>query len=195
MSNTPYFNHKIKIRVISLLFILWIPARAGAGEDNISWIELETQHTIIKYQSMEDLKSFDKNIDYHSISSGIEGFLLFSSGKKDINERIEGKVDALYRRVRDILGMRKPMKKMIINVYSDSRQLKDAFFRIYNKEGQFRAWYIYEVNTIYISVDDLHEGILAHEMAHSIIDHYLLVRPPSESAEILARYVDAHLMK
>ena len=196
MSYTPYFKYKKKLRVIFLLFILWIPERAGAGEDNISWIELETKHTIIKYQSMKDLKSFDKNINYYPISSSdLEGFLSFSSGKKDIKEMVEGKVDALYRRVQDILGMRKPMKKMIINVFHNRRQLKDAFFRIYNKEGQFRAWYIYESNTIYINVDDVHEGMLAHEMAHSIIDNYLIVRPPSESAEILARYIDVHLLE
>jgi hypothetical protein len=40
---------------------------------------------------------------------------------------------------------------------------------------------------------DLHEGMLAHEMAHCIIDYFLLVRPPVASAEILARYVDEHL--
>ncbi|MFC1867599.1 hypothetical protein ACFL0H_05635 [Thermodesulfobacteriota bacterium] len=48
---------------------------------------------------------------------------------------------------------------------------------------------------MYITIEDLHEGMLAHEIAHSIIDHYLTVRPPSESAEILARYVDSHLHK
>ena len=37
------------------------------------------------------------------------------------------------------------------------------------------------------------QGMLAHEMAHSIIDHYLTVRPPKRSAEILARFVDKHL--
>ena len=36
-------------------------------------------------------------------------------------------------------------------------------------------------------------GMLAHEMAHAIIDDFLQVRPPMASAEILARYVDAHL--
>jgi hypothetical protein len=39
----------------------------------------------------------------------------------------------------------------------------------------------------------MHEGILAHEMAHAIIDQFLTVRPPSATAEILARYVDGHL--
>ena len=44
-----------------------------------------------------------------------------------------------------------------------------------------------------MNAEDVHEGMLAHEIAHSIIDHYLLVRPPRATAEILSRYVDAHL--
>jgi hypothetical protein len=39
----------------------------------------------------------------------------------------------------------------------------------------------------------MYEGILAHEIAHSIIDNYLLILPPKATAEILARYVDEHL--
>ncbi|MEH0019750.1 MAG: hypothetical protein V6Z89_08855 [Desulfobacter sp.] len=35
--------------------------------------------------------------------------------------------------------------------------------------------------------------MLAHEIAHAVVDHYLDVRPPRATAEILARYVDAHL--
>jgi hypothetical protein len=197
MSYTLYLKYRTKILwIIFLLFILWPPVRADAGEDDISWIELETKHTIIKYQSEKDLKRFDKKIDYYPVSSsGLDEFLSFSSGKKDLKTKVKGKADALYRRAQDILGMRKPMKKVTINIYHNRRQLKSAFFEIYKKEGKFRAWYIYEFNTIYINVDDLHEGMLAHEMAHSIIDHYLTIRPPSASAEILARYVDSHLLE
>ena len=68
-----------------------------------------------------------------------------------------------------------------------------AHQKIFEKPCRFRAWYVYELNTIYLNVDDVHEGMLAHEIAHSIIDHYLLVRPPKATAEILARYVDKHL--
>jgi len=68
-------------------------------------------------------------------------------------------------------------------------------YRAFTGSGNLRvrAWYIYERNTIYLNVRDVNEGIVAHEMAHAIIDHYLLVRPPRATAEILARYVDEHL--
>ncbi len=89
------------------------------------------------------------------------------------------------------------IKNVVIRIYPN----KNRFHEIQNKVAseksrirtRIRAWYIYEQNTIYINNDDVHEGILAHEIAHAIIDHYLTVRPPRATAEILARYVDKHL--
>ena len=64
---------------------------------------------------------------------------------------------------------------------------------IAGRQLRTRAWYIYDLNTIFINVQDIDEGILTHKLAHHIIDHCLKVRPPKATAEILARYVDKHL--
>jgi hypothetical protein len=186
-------------KIALFLGLLTIPMYLLVSEPvigaDITWQELETKYTIIHYQSMEDLVAFDKKLKYSSLSSatGLQWLFSGSDSGNDPIERFKDKVDALYRRVQEILGMRKRMKKVEIEIYRDNRQLKEAFQTIYKREGHYRAWYIFELNTIYLTVDDIHEGILAHEMAHSIIDHYLTVRPPARSAEILARYVDAHL--
>jgi hypothetical protein len=89
--------------------------------------------------------------------------------------------------------MRKVMDKININIYPDQKKLHAAYYDMFQETCQLRAWYLYEKNTIYINAGDMNEGILAHEMAHAIIDHFLSVRPPAATAEILARYVDAHL--
>jgi Zn-dependent peptidase ImmA (M78 family) len=110
-------------------------------------------------------------------------------------DKLKKKVDALYERVQEILDMRKRIKKVTINIFQNKKQLRAAYQEIYKKPCKLRCWYIYEYNAIYINANDLHEGMLAHEMAHSIIDHYLTVRPPRATAEILARYVDSHLFE
>ena len=84
-------------------------------------------------------------------------------------------------------------KKVNINIYSNKKGLHRAYFDITRRQCNIRSWYIYERNTIFVNVKDVNEGMLAHEMAHAIIDHYLIVRPPNATAEILARYVDDHL--
>jgi hypothetical protein len=157
-----------------------------------AWQNIETKYTIIHYQSLEILKDFDDRVNYGQQQWGFRG--LFSTQSSDeLIDKIAKKVDVLFERVQEILDMRKKMKKVIINIYRDEEQLHDAYLRLYNKSCRIRAWYEYEYNTVYINVDDLHEGMLAHELGHAIIDHYLLVRPPSASAEILTRYVDKHL--
>jgi hypothetical protein len=85
------------------------------------------------------------------------------------------------------------MEKVHIDIYQDKAQLHNAFYEMYNQETRLRAWYIFEKNTSYININDLHERMLAHEMAHAMIDNYLTVRPPTATTEILARYVDEHL--
>ncbi len=164
----------------------------GQTSDDTAWQSIETRHTIIHYQSMEDLKKFNKKVVYYSAGSSITA--LFSPSSSDMTGKLKKKVDALYKRVQQILDMRKRMEKVIINVYHNKRQLHEAYNKIFKKKCPFRAWYIYESNTVYINADDLHEGILAHEIGHAIIDHYFSVRPPSATAEILARYVDKHLL-
>lgn len=156
------------------------------------WQRIETKHTIIQYETLEDLKDFDSNIAYSP-----EGFSfrnLFSAGDPDDPAgSLAKKLDSLYERVQQILDMRGMLKKVRINIYSSKRKLHEAYLSITGQECRIRAWYMFEVNTIYINKNDVHEGIIAHEMAHSIIDHYFSVRPPSATAEILATYVDQHL--
>lgn len=166
-----------------------VPADA---ETDGQWHILETTHAKIRYHSLKDLKDFNEKIDYSSGLSGMKE-LFSKKSSDDLTNRIQRKIDAVYERVQEILDMRKLMKKVIVNIYHNKKELHAAYYEIFKKPCRLRAWYIHEWNTIFVRADDIHEGMLAHEIAHSIIDHYLSVRPPKATAEILARYVDGHL--
>ncbi len=192
-----YSGHPLKIIFFLFMVTLFLWGHGSQrviASDDTAWLKLETRYTIIHYQRQEDLNKFDKNIDYAVGKQDLKA-MFSSSDASNLKETLKKKVDAIYRRAQRILDMRKRMpKKVKINIYQNKIQLQDAFYRIYKKRGRLRAWYIFEYNTIYLNLKDMHEGMLAHEMAHSIIDHYLSVRPPPASAEILARYVDKHLL-
>jgi hypothetical protein len=179
---------------LSLFFFISYAAAEKDSTEEIAWQNIETKYTIIRYQSTNDLKKFDYKVKYDPEHSGLKG-LFSSSGPDNLKDRVMTKVDVLFERVQKILDMRKKMEKVTINIYENKDQLKGAFFRIYKRQCRIRAWYRYKNNTVYINVKDLHEGMLAHELAHAIIDHYLLIRPPRATAEILARYVDSHLKR
>ena len=42
-------------------------------------------------------------------------------------------------------------------------------------------------------MQDISDSVMAHEMAHAVIDNYFNVIPPEKTAELLATYVDSHL--
>jgi hypothetical protein len=157
-----------------------------------TWKRTETKHTIIQYQSFEDLKDFDENISFSSGGFSF-GNLFSSSDSSNPAGSLAKKLDSLYGRVQQILDMRGNLKKVRINIYPNSTKLHEVYRSIVGGECRVRAWYIYEVNTIYINNEDVDAGMLAHEMGHSIIDHFFAVRPPEATAEILAVYVDQHL--
>ena len=176
----------------SLLWF-WTPGDALSGEPfSESWQRLETKYTTICYRTLSDLDKFDRTVAY---SPGQWEFPnpFRKPEPADKLQKIGRKLDTLYERVQEILDMRKWFKKVSINLYADKKQLAAAYVELYRQPCQVRAWYAFKLNTIYVNVDDVHEEILAHEMAHAIIDHYLLVRPPAAAAEILARYVHTHI--
>ena len=153
---------------------------------------LETRYALIRYETVKDLKKFNRRIDYSPGEFSLKS--LFSpTGSKNVIDSITKKVDALYRRVQEILDMHGRMTKVNINLYRE-KSFDDVYYRLVGIKRRVRSWYLFESKTIFINIDDVHEGILAHEMAHHIVDHYLKVRPPRATAEILARYVDKHLI-
>jgi len=184
-------NIPLFIQVFLFLFLL---SRGLYGQplEDIAWQGIETKHVIIRYQSLEDLERFNAKVDYGP-AKWVPDHLLSPKEFDDLMEVVTKKVDAIYKRVQDILDMHRRMEKVTMMLYHNRLQLHHAYRRIYNDTCHFRAWYTYEKNTICVSVDDLQAGMLAHELAHSVIDHYLLIRPPGQTAEILARYVDTHL--
>jgi hypothetical protein len=143
---------------------------------------------------MSDLERMESCIRFSPEAMGLKTLFSFSVSKPaDIEASLQQKVDAVFERVQQILDMRSRMNKIRINVYSDKEALGRAYIRLTGNILNTRAWYVYEANAVYLNAKDVHEGILAHELAHAIIDNYFAVRPPRATAEILSRYVDAHL--
>ena len=68
----------------------------------------------------------------------------------------------------------------------------DLYLRSDYKQGNI-AFYSEKYDTITIYVDRVTDGVLAHEIAHAIINDYFGFSPPSNTQEILCQYVDAHL--
>ncbi|MCM8794102.1 MAG: hypothetical protein NC898_06600, partial [Candidatus Omnitrophica bacterium] len=104
-------------------------------------------------------------------------------------------LDALFLEVSDILDIHLRSFKGNIIILNDFQSLDREFYRLYRMPLKSFSFYVYETNTIYISFDNLRVGILGHEIAHAIINHYFVVPPPMKIQEVLAGYVEYTLNK
>jgi hypothetical protein len=173
----------------------------GETPSEYTWHSLETTHTNINYQSLADLKKFNRKLDNYFAKCGLLRLSL-CSGTDTLSDKITKKVDVIYERVQEILGIHKKMKKVVMKIYSDKRQLNAAYSKLkktglqnYKTHRNIRAWYMPSNNTIYLNCNDLHEGMLGHEIAHYMIDHYFLIRPTKNTGEILAQHVDKNIFE
>ena len=139
------------------LFTLCGAVRGDTSERS-PWQRLETKHTIIKYMTFEDLRKFDSNIDYSPGGWSLKS--MFSTGdSKNPAGSIATKLDALYEKVQGILGMRGKIKKVIIEVYPNRKELHKAYFSITGRKCHIKGWYIFEINTIYLNSQILIESL------------------------------------
>ena len=178
--------------ILLIVYCLFYSQYVFGEEGAVQWQRLETKFTTIQYKSINDIKKFDRSIDFSPEDFSIKGLFVVGDANDPMGST-RRKIDALFERVQQILDMRKKMKKVTINIYPNEKLFHKEYYTITWTKCQVRSWYLYRTNTIHVNADDIHEGILAHEMAHAIIDNYLDVRPPRATAEILAVYVDQHL--
>jgi predicted metal-dependent peptidase len=80
-----------------------------------------------------------------------------------------------------------------IMLLSTDTEVQQAYRSRYGKSVDYIAFYAPKDKTVYISVDDIRLGVLAHELAHVVIEHYFLNSPPNKIHEVLAQFVETHL--
>lgn len=181
-------------RLIIVFFLsAWLVISGSESVIAAEWKTVKTKYLNLHYQRESDLKKFDKKIKSVKNPGSFSGFSGNYSGT-GFTGKLAAKVDRLVEKVQLILDMRKSLT-VNVRIYSNKTALHAEYFKIYKKKKKLRAWYIFEYNTVYLNADDLFSGMLAHELAHAIVDHYLAIRPPRATTEILARYVDEHLNK
>jgi len=110
-----------------------------------------------------------------------------------IEDIISNKLDAIFNRAEEILDMYPAKIHVAINIYKTQEELNKVYEEFFNEPNKAVSFYIYKTNTIYTVESRLNENMLAHEMAHCIIDHYFIIMPPKKIQEMLAVYVDIHL--
>ena len=112
----------------------------------------------------------------------------------DSTQEIHSKVDELFERVKSILKINKKGAGVVdIDIYRNQDELEKVYLRVIGRKGRESAFYVAKTNTIYLSLDELTEGVLAHEMAHDIIQHFFTPLPLFWVREQMAQDVEKEL--
>jgi len=105
-------------------------------------------------------------------------------------------LDALFIWAGNVLDMQLYSFRGTIKVVRSSPELGVVYQKLYGQEGRpQKAFYVYEVNTLYVSAEDFTKEIIGHEMAHAIVSNFFVVQPPEKVAEVLSGYIEFQLRK
>lgn len=111
----------------------------------------------------------------------------------DTRKKISRRLDAICIRAMQILDMKPVLNRPAIIIFSSREQLNDVFRRLTGREKRVRAFYSHDCSTIYTSQENISDSVIAHEIAHAIVDTHYKGIPPQQIGDTLASYVDLHL--
>ncbi|MEW6614739.1 MAG: hypothetical protein AB1401_04675 [Thermodesulfobacteriota bacterium] len=182
-------------RVISSFLILFLFLNALIFAEE--WKTYKTSYSTIFYRTEEDLFKLDYKLDVNFIDSKYQGFFshfLYRKRREFLYPRLKVKVDAILTRVQLLLDIYISDPHIDVYAYPDRKELDNAYYYLYGKRAPSIAYYEHETKSIYLSVKDVSEGVLAHEMAHYVISNYFVIVLPLKTQDVLAQYVDQHLI-
>ncbi|HAZ09622.1 MAG TPA: hypothetical protein DCY56_00740 [Candidatus Omnitrophica bacterium] len=180
-----------KYLILIAIVYLSISAKSAYSQEENSSV-FSSKFCTVFYDNEVDLKRVNRRINL--------GFSNFYSPRKyseraelSIENTLADKLDSIFNKAEEILDMYPAKIHVAINIYKTQKELNKVYEEFFNEPNTAVSFYIYKTNTIYTVESQLNENILAHEMAHCIIDHYFVILPPRKIQEMLAVYVDVHL--
>ncbi|KPK41656.1 MAG: hypothetical protein AMJ78_04905 [Omnitrophica WOR_2 bacterium SM23_29] len=192
--NLSYFKISLTASLIfCLLPVLSAYAQATNAQlpEEQEWLITKSYFCTIYFRYDVNIKTVNKKIDTYRVDYGLTTKPpRLGEEAKDI---IAYKFDLIFLKVQELLDMRPKDISLNAKIYRDKNDLDKVYMEIFDEENKFIAFYIFKLNTLFANEKDISANVLAHEIAHCIIDHYFSVIPPEKIAEMLAQYADLHL--
>jgi len=187
-----------KTLAICIIQVIAILSYAGASADEMEpsfdkadWISAESTSLIIYFRPETDLKALQRKLNSKAFFSG----QITAYSEVDPQKAICDRMDSVFNEVKNILGVHPAMPKVKIKIFKDTDELNGAYFMLFGKKGDSKSFYVKKYNTIYTSENTMTDPVMAHEMAHAVIDHYLPAIPSEVVGEMMASYVGAYFDK
>lgn len=146
--------------------------------------QYETRYATVYYRTDKDFYGFSRNIG----SLGI-----FGRSSENAVAKTKERIDAVVTRVEAILDMHPSDLHVAVYIYATQKELEELSRGMGIDSETPIAFYSPSRKTIFVSVENITEGVFAHEFAHAVICFYFVTPPPARMQEILAQFVDRNL--
>ncbi len=177
-------QHRLFVAVIGAILAALVCAGAVAAPPGPGGV-VKTFYAEIYYPADKALAEFTERTSFNSPALGMS------------NPRIEtmaaDNVDRIVFRVKTLLDMYPAELSFSIHIYETYSELSAVYRNIGMIGTPPVAFYSHGMAGIYLTTERLNAGILAHEIAHAVINAYFVTPPPAKMQEILSQYVDRHL--
>lgn len=175
--------------------LLWNVPSACALEDGFNYDKkIEGKYITVYCAPGLDVPHLMSQLNIHPSDQILAGQSRKPEGHS--SEALAPMLDTLFLKVSNILDMHLYSLRTDLKICNTNEELSDIYRRLFNASlGGRRSFYVYDLNSIYVSADAFQPGIIGHEMSHAIIGHYFGIPAPVKVQEVLAMYVEYTLKK
>lgn len=169
-----------------LCFLLIIPLLCCVESPHAQ--EQKSRYVTLSYPNREVLLAFNDNLRLNR--------KLNSALRKNVVTMADealAKIDIIIEKVQIVLEMFPDYYHVNVVLLPDDDDVARMYKSKYGKRVDHIAYYSLSEKTIYISVDDTRLKVVAHEIGHSVVDHYFKVRPPYTIHELMAQFAEKHV--
>jgi hypothetical protein len=181
----------------AVLILMWGFTLPAQGQ-----VSFQTRYTVVSAESPTDLLEMERRLHFSTPVSAEQPQL--TTGEFAFHPafpRLAAKIDAILVRTSQILNIQ-PSQQSPLNIVlvADGKEVRQRHLLIVPGQrqglfgfGSLEAFYETYSRTIYLSLRDLHEGILAHEMAHDLLCTRVCPPPAAADQESWAHFVESRL--
>lgn len=165
--------------VVALAAIFLPGASCLAGE------AYQSRYAVIAYPDKGVFADFEKGLR--------DGPAFFMKAHGPSSNFLADEIDLIFEKVESYLDMYPKNVKINIELLSSRRDLQRKYTSIGIYGPAPAAFFCRSSRTVYVNVENVDKGILAHEFAHAVICAYFNNEAPAKTQEILAQHVDVQI--
>ena len=155
------------------------------------WITAKGHFCNLRIREDVNIVALNRKIDTYRVDFGLTEKPIRQS--REPKDEVLYKFDLVFFKVQELLDMRPAGISLNVKVYPRKNDLDKIYVELYNEEGRFIAFYVFDLNTLFACEEKVSVSVVAHEIAHCIVDHHFEIQPPKKIAEMIAHYAELHL--